>query len=99
MKPRPAVALALVGWYLMVPVPQSTFGTQQGKIKPDLPLSQWAIGRSFEKAADCEAFREQALLQSWRDESSIHWLPELTLKTRALAHGVCISTLDPRLAK
>jgi hypothetical protein len=52
MKPRHAAALALVGWYLMVP-PRQSDGW------PDLaaPVSEWtALGDGFADIESCEAF-------------------------------------------
>jgi hypothetical protein len=48
MRLRHAAALALVGWYLMVPP------TTDGKIDNSAPLSQWDIRSSFDSAATCE---------------------------------------------
>ena len=48
---RHAAALALVGWYLMVPpvIP----GT--GEVNQSVPLSQWTIRRRFPHNQGCEA--------------------------------------------
>jgi len=43
MKPRHAAALALVGWYLMLPLPKH----------PDAPIAQWAHVDSFDSATEC----------------------------------------------
>ncbi len=50
MNPRHAAALALVGWYLMVP---PTSGTT-------LPIGQWDHVGSFDKIDDCEDMRNFA---------------------------------------
>jgi len=52
---RHATALALVGWYLMVPprVP----GT--GEVNRSVPLSQWNIRRQFPKNEGCEAAKSR----------------------------------------
>jgi hypothetical protein len=47
MKPCHAAALAVVGWYLMVPL------RDNGKIRVDVPISGWAHLDSFESAAEC----------------------------------------------
>ena len=52
MRPRHAAALALVGWYLMLPpidVTTRAFLT-------DRPLSQWHVSKGFDSAKECEAF-------------------------------------------
>jgi len=52
VKPRHAVALALVGWYLMV---SPDWGTK------DTPLSQWEIQGSYDTATECREAFEQRL--------------------------------------
>jgi hypothetical protein len=54
MNPRHAAALALVGWYLMVPFPDAP-----GK-PPNFhaPLSQWNQMGAFDTAAACDKERE-----------------------------------------
>jgi len=49
MKSRHAAALALVGWYLMLPLvnPDASPATA-------LPLSQWTQASSFDHAEDCK---------------------------------------------
>jgi hypothetical protein len=44
MKPRHAVALALVGWYLMVPPNKNE----------DTPISDWIVGHSYDSARACQ---------------------------------------------
>ena len=59
MKFRCAAALALVGWYLMLP-PASTHGGQ-AFVYSSAPLRRWArIGSSFNSYIDCEKAREKA---------------------------------------
>jgi len=65
MNPHHAVALALVGWYLMCPPYKNVCwfefltGLRQGCLVPDFdaPLGRWnkAMGQSFDKATDCQA--------------------------------------------
>ena len=52
MKPRHAAALALVGWYLMIP-PSSTLPTG---VAYKEPLRNWKIVRGFETADGCADF-------------------------------------------
>jgi hypothetical protein len=49
MKPRHAVALALVGWYLMIP-PLSS----EGKVDTHAPMSRWHQFMSFDAASACQ---------------------------------------------
>ena len=51
MNARHAAALALAGWYLMVPPPVGTKGYDT-----KAPLSKWKILLSLDTVADCQAF-------------------------------------------
>lgn len=58
MKPRHAAALALVGWYLMVPLVH----TEGDKVfvESRAPVRHWGrIGRIFNSVTDCENAREK----------------------------------------
>ena len=72
MKPRHAAALALVGWYLMVPpysalktVTDATTGQRrfptQTEIEQAAPLSAWTLGAGFDLAAECYHFHTEAI--------------------------------------
>ena len=52
MNPRHAVALALVGWYLMVP-PQLVVGGRVLSYDLNAPFSKWEQGGSFDSAEEC----------------------------------------------
>jgi hypothetical protein len=52
MKLHYAAALALVGWYLMMPPQSNTPGGQRMAA-----LSHWAIAGSFDTEKDCDAAR------------------------------------------
>jgi len=47
MKPRHAAALALVGWYLMLPLRKGT------AILDDAPIASWKRVDSFDSASEC----------------------------------------------
>jgi hypothetical protein len=49
MKPRHIVAVALIGWYLMVPPKGCT-----GRIHMDAPISSWSTVTSFDSLDDCK---------------------------------------------
>ncbi len=90
MKLRHAAALALAGWYLMMPTPPSKDSGYWGKLRalafgsPQYaPMSQWQQLGTFDTAKECEAGKTTA---------------------RAIANSiikgddpVCIATDDPRL--
>lgn len=63
MKPRHAVALALVGWYLMVPPPGQPRSTGANTAPPNdsAPLTQWTTRNSYDSAQACEAAKKQSL--------------------------------------
>jgi hypothetical protein len=59
-----AVALAVLGWYLMMP-PQTRFwwiGAQ--RTDNAAPLNQWTNQQSFDKAEKCEAARLATQVQA-----------------------------------
>jgi len=51
MKPYHVAALALVGWYLMMPplIPDTR------RVNRDAPLSQWKTAHKFPQNAGCES--------------------------------------------
>ena len=61
MNARHVAALALVGWYLMVP--PDVFN-QRWTIDQDAPLSKWQMNGSFDSAQNCQ---REAMLQSEQD--------------------------------
>jgi hypothetical protein len=60
MNLRHAAALALTGWYLIVPPP---VGTREGAITPDIkaPISQWVQMGQYDNADDCATAQYGAL--------------------------------------
>jgi hypothetical protein len=97
MKPRQAAAIALVGWYLMMP-PRPAGPRMAGALAgwPDTnaPLSKWIIDKSFDSAEDCErGFRKLvAEVMTAQDNES-------AAQEHQSLDAVCIATNDPRLAK
>ena len=57
MNLRHAAALALVGWYLMTPMPELDPGTHLPDGKPNMraPLRYWTNQGSFDSAKECKA--------------------------------------------
>ena len=55
MNPRPAAALALVGWYLMMP-PLREHPKASALPTPDYqePLSKWSVEDTFDTAQECK---------------------------------------------
>ena len=84
MKLRHFAALALVGWYLMVP-PLAADRTNDASAS----LSRWTISDSFDSAAECR----ETLLRRWsRAQDQKDSSAEDEYRKAA-----CVSTDDPRL--
>ncbi|MGA9884041.1 MAG: hypothetical protein WBQ34_10010 [Candidatus Acidiferrales bacterium] len=85
MKLRHIAALALVGWYLMVP----PIVQKNGKYQYDYaaPLSKWTEEDAFDTASDCKEDRETLV------KASKGWGTSAT----DTAQERCIATDDPRL--
>jgi hypothetical protein len=78
-----AAALALVGWYLMLPF------ARDGKER-DIPISQWVHIDSFDTATECREGGFHAIDSAKRHSASADRI------TAATAFE-CIETDDPRL--
>ncbi len=97
MKPCHAAALALVGWYLMVPNVIETVGGYQADF--NCPLSRWAVNSVFDSASECDPIQGGVVLKGQRDMKkapvqSMDWAI-----AQSLTQAQCIETDDPRLAK
>jgi len=96
---RHAAALALVGWYLMIPpLAQHTLKSQT-----DLPISQWEQRQAFDSAQECETSKA-ALIRTYEDNATKNERTNddrmKNLDERLIEHavdGLCIATDDPRL--
>jgi hypothetical protein len=95
MKPCYVAALALVGWYLMMPpvIPDTH------RVNRDAPLSQWRIAHKFPKSAGCEnakhRAREAGMVAQANGEAPRRLAnPDLTC-VRCAAE--CVEDSDPRL--
>ena len=89
MKPRDAAALALVGWYLLSPLPPENFG-YLGKLQDWVfgpastpPMSEWRQLGAFDTVEKCEAAKIQAEKSGQEN----------------IAQSVCIASDDPRLKR
>ena len=84
MKISHFAALALIGWYLIVPLQTRTWWVGPQRYDDGAPMSQWSIDRSFDKAGNCEAARQATEQQS-------------SYEALRMDHAVCIASDDPRL--
>ncbi len=91
MKFRHATALALVGWYLIVPPLQ----------KPKSPLSHWKTLEVFDTEALCQVKRKAMVEEAESDEtgdSSVIVFETRHGKEEFIARaGSCVASGDPRL--
>jgi hypothetical protein len=100
MKPRRAAALALVGWYLMLPPLRRGQPTGAGAVGPEAPLSVWQNMGSFDSATDCYQFMHwlRSLHDAGKGANGGNLPANLKAEFQALdASALCIATDDPRL--
>jgi hypothetical protein len=96
MNLRHAAALALVGWYLMLPQVIHTANDNYAA-DYDSPLSKWAVNTPFDSASPCGATQSGTIMKGQRDmkkfrRNSLDWAI-----AQSLTQAQCISTDDPRL--
>jgi hypothetical protein len=89
MKLRHAAALALVGWYLMLP-PRDT--TMPEGFNSSAPLNRWLQARAFDSAKACEDGISEFLGYAKAGQSA-----DDKVMQGALIMAQCIATDDPRL--
>jgi hypothetical protein len=106
MTPRHAAALALVGWYLMMPPPAPRHESAlerseayEGKFKVLIgaPMSLWSIFDSFDNVADFHMVRDGLIARSQRDIDA--FLSKVSIADQMKYFAQCIASDDPRLAK
>lgn len=78
---RHAAALALVGWYLMVPPSHHLLA----------PIADWAHFDSYDSATECRDAQMDLMIKSKDPDSKMHRMME------AIAASECIASDDPRL--
>ena len=90
MNLRHAAALALVGWYLMVPIPGN-----DPIPTPAVTFSKWVNIRSFDSAERCESGR-QTIITVGEGGPQLMGYPEQEVK-KVLLLSQCVASDDPRL--
>jgi hypothetical protein len=100
MNPRPAAALALVGWYLTMPPAKSvvlkpsvnltTQWTTPDHMAPS--LAKWSIEDSYDTAAQCSEGKQQLMQAAAGSKNPMN----PTARAEWLTVQ-CIATDDPRL--
>ena len=100
MKPRHAAALALVGWYFMIP-PARTGPKGIVNMHAEAPLARWQIVGRFDSTKDCTQYSDQLRTMQRESEnpnaSAIEKRNEEATMNLVLAKARCIATDDPRL--
>jgi hypothetical protein len=105
MKLCHAAALALVGWYLMIPPIEfeSQAITSNVHVSSDAPFSKWEMSGSFDTAKECDAARlaigspsdSRHELSGGNDAAkAVHEKAYIEI---AKGNSQCIATDDPRL--
>jgi len=89
MKFRHAAALALVGWYLMIPPTEEPY--------EHAPLSDWSIHENFDTAAGCDRGKEDLSRQASELTTHFEGVTERYKRGVSYSHAKCIATDDPRL--
>ncbi len=89
---RYAAALALVGWYLIMP-PIRSADTAHPIPDSDAPLSKWTTEGTFDSAVACNRYLSSLLMAA-----NSNTLPIAESKLQ-VENAKCIATDDPRLAK
>jgi hypothetical protein len=90
MKLRHAAALALVGWYLMMP-PASSLDPDSSTYLAKAPLSQWKTVKRFDSKLECEEQAEGFHLFAKQEPNSQDWA------RNPRSYAECVSTDDQRL--
>jgi hypothetical protein len=89
MKPCHAAALALVGWYLMVPPTKDA-----NQIDPSVPLPKWVALRAFDTVDACNEAQDQLRYRVSRLNLQV---PVASAASAAAEFSQCIASDDRRL--
>jgi hypothetical protein len=89
VKPVHAAALALVGWYLMVPPTEDA-----NHVDPSVPLPKWVVLRAFDTAAACDEAQDRLRYRVSRLNLQI---PVASAASEAAEFSQCIASDEPRL--
>lgn len=83
MKLRHTAALALMGWYLIVPTPEMARARRD-----DVSLSRWYQIGSYDSADDCNQAKNGMLYSKSQSNADENW---------ATSRLQCVADDDPRL--
>jgi hypothetical protein len=96
MKPRHAAALALVGWYLLVPPSAFRVSDLASGLEP---LSQWLQIGSFDSANACEQGRRMMIDRFMADLQRDSGNATAVHGFDAFYYSQCLASDDPRLGR
>ena len=88
MNTRQAAALALVGWYLMIPP----------LFQPQTSFNHWLVIKSFKSADDCLRHRKDFKANPPKPPLSMHYQYEINDWYQRVDLALCVST-DNRFPK
>ena len=92
MKPSHAAALAVVGWYLMVP----PFSENPSSLK-NVPLSKWSIYKRYSALDECRYARSD-ITAGWLQDPLTDFVQRFGNNFKSFfARAQCIETDDRRL--
>jgi hypothetical protein len=92
MNLRHAAALALAGWYLMVPPTRG----HPAEILLHAPLSRWEVGEDHDTKAECENSLRESIKNMQHDANACE-VGSCAVTVVEYAHGRCMASDDPRL--
>jgi hypothetical protein len=98
MNSHHAAALALVGWYLILP----PYVKGEG-VHISAPFSEWEIVASFDTAEECRPQRDTyQKIKPWEEPETKNIDPTTQAEAKAVweqqvAKAICIASDDPRL--
>lgn len=94
MKPRHGIAVALVGWYLMVP--PLTPGGGPHEVLFHAPLSKWEVGEEHDTKVECQNSLKESVENMEHDANACE-VGSCAVMVVEYAHGRCMASDDPRL--
>ena len=92
MNLRHAAALALVGWYLMIPPTRGA----PAEILYHAPLSEWEVGQVWHSKAECENTLKEITRDAQHDSDQCT-NGDCAVTVGQFANGRCMASDDPQL--
>jgi len=98
-----AVALGLLGWYLMVPPTHMNVDVQPPSrfVDGGAPIGQWTVERAFDASEPCNRLRDEWMERALKalKKSPDGKQPSVKESNEKMLGSQCIASDDPRLAK